>query len=121
MALRLVQVDLPEPLADEAETSLRESGAAEVWSSRGGAFGAVVSAVMGAERTGAAVDLVYERLAARGELRAWLLDGAHVVSDRTLASGPVESVARADMDGHGLDDLLLRAPDGTASALLLSR
>jgi hypothetical protein len=57
----------------------------------------------------------------RDELRAWLLDGGRVVSERTLARGPVESVQRGDMDGDGLDDLLLRAPDGTASALILSR
>jgi hypothetical protein len=56
----------------------------------------------------------------RGELRAWLLDGGRVLSERTLARGPVESVQRVDMDGDGLDDLLLRAPDGAASALILS-
>lgn len=55
------------------------------------------------------------------ELRAWLLDGGRVLSERTLARGPVESVRRGDMDGDGLDDLLVRAPDGAASALILSR
>jgi hypothetical protein len=57
----------------------------------------------------------------RDELRAFLMDGGRVVSERTLARGPVESVQRGDMDGDGLDDLLLRAPDGAASALILSR
>jgi hypothetical protein len=58
---------------------------------------------------------------ASDELRAWLLDGGRVLSERTLARGPVESIRRGDMDGDGLDDLLLRAPDGAASALILSR
>jgi hypothetical protein len=57
----------------------------------------------------------------RDELRAFLMDGGRVVSERTLARGPVESVQRGDMDGDGLDDLLLRAPDGASSALILSR
>ena len=57
----------------------------------------------------------------RAELRAFLLDGSRVIGERLLASGPVESVASGDFDGDGLDDLLLRAPDGEASALVLSR
>ena len=59
--------------------------------------------------------------AVRGELRAWLLDGGRVIGERLLASGPVDSVRRGDIDGDGLDDLLLRAPDGETSALVLSR
>jgi len=57
----------------------------------------------------------------RAELRAFLLDGGRVIGERLLASGPVESVASGDFDGDGLDDLLLRAPGGEASALVLSR
>jgi hypothetical protein len=59
--------------------------------------------------------------AARDELRAWLLDGGRVVGERVLASGPVDRVARGDVDGDGLDDLVLAAPDGETSALVLSR
>ena len=58
---------------------------------------------------------------ARNELRAWLLDGGRVIGERLLASGPVNGLRSGDLDGDGLDDLLLRAPGGEASALLLSR
>jgi hypothetical protein len=58
---------------------------------------------------------------ARGELRAWLLDGGRVVGERLLARGPVDSVRSGDVDGDGLDDLVLRAPGGETSALVLSR
>jgi hypothetical protein len=58
---------------------------------------------------------------ARDELRAWLLDGGRVVGERLLASGPVDSVRSGDVDGDGLDDLVLAAPNGEASALVLSR
>jgi hypothetical protein len=58
---------------------------------------------------------------ARDELRAWLLDGGRVIGERLLASGPVESVRRGDVDGDGLDDLVLGTPGGETSALVLSR
>jgi hypothetical protein len=59
--------------------------------------------------------------AARDELRAWLLDGGRVVGERVLASGPVDRVTSGDVDGDGLDDLVLAGPDGETSALVLSR
>ncbi len=59
--------------------------------------------------------------AGRQELRAFLLEGGRLIGERVLASGPLEAVARGDLDGDGGDDLLLRAPDGGASALVLSR
>ena len=58
---------------------------------------------------------------ARNELRAWFLDGGRVIGERLLASGPVNGLRSGDLDGDGLDDLLLRTPGGEASALLLSR
>ncbi len=73
MALRLVQVDVAPDLADEATGMLREAGATQVWSSSGGSFGAIVSAVMGAERTGRAVDLLHERLSTKGGVRGLVL------------------------------------------------
>jgi hypothetical protein len=55
---------------------------------------------------------------ARGELRAWLLDGARVIERRALAQGPIESLRALDLDGDERDDLLIAAPDGTATALI---
>jgi hypothetical protein len=55
---------------------------------------------------------------ARGELRAWLLDGARVIERRVLAQGPIESLRALDLDGDERDDLLIAAPDGTTTALI---
>jgi hypothetical protein len=54
----------------------------------------------------------------RGELRAWLLDGARVIERRALGSGPIESLRALDLGGDERDDLLISAPDGTATALI---
>ena len=59
--------------------------------------------------------------AGRQELHAFLLDGGRLIGERLLARGPLDSVARSDLDGDGGDDLLLRAPDGAESALVLLR
>jgi hypothetical protein len=59
--------------------------------------------------------------ATREELRAWLLDGGRVIGERLLARGPVEGLHSGDVDGDGLDDLVLASPDGETSALVLSR
>lgn len=68
-----MRVDIASDLSEEAASTLTEAGAAEVWSEPGGAFGAVVNAVMGAERTGRAIDLLHERLSSKGGLRALVL------------------------------------------------
>lgn len=54
----------------------------------------------------------------RGELRAWLLDGARVIERRALVTGPIESLRALDLDGDERDDLLIAAPDGTTTALI---
>ena len=63
MALRLLEAHLPEDLVETARSALTEVGAQEVWSESGGPFGAVVNAVMGTGRTGAAIDRLHECLA----------------------------------------------------------
>jgi uncharacterized membrane protein len=46
-----------------AEAALADASAREVWTENGGPTGSVVSAVVGANGTGAALDFLYERLA----------------------------------------------------------
>jgi len=59
--------------------------------------------------------------AARGELRAWLLDGGRVIGERLIANEPIETLRGGDIDGDGVDDLLIGKPGGEAVALLLAR
>lgn len=73
MALRLVQVDVDPRLSEEALGLLDRVGAAERWCVDGGSYGSVVSAVIGSDRTGAAVDLIYSELSARTSIRALVL------------------------------------------------
>lgn len=61
MALRLVEAFVPDRLSDEAEEILRTAGAHSVWREPGGGGEAVVRSVLGAGRSGGALDALYER------------------------------------------------------------
>lgn len=67
MALRIIQAHVPTDLCGDALEVLRESSH-ESWTQEGGRFGAIVFAILGAERTGEALDRLHERLADRGGL-----------------------------------------------------
>jgi uncharacterized hydrophobic protein (TIGR00341 family) len=92
LALRIVEAHVPADLSDEAREVLGEFSQ-ESWIQPGGRFGATVCAVLGAQRTGEALDRLHERIADRGGLLVLVqpLDG---VLPRPHA-GP-ESEARAD-------------------------
>jgi hypothetical protein len=111
---------------DDLWIQARPDGDAELWLMReGGSFaveplhldgGVVPSAALDWNGDGRADLAGYD--SARGELRAWLLDGGRVVGRRALARGPVDSLRALDLDGDGRDDLLVSAPGGSSSALL---
>lgn len=69
MALKLVQAHVSEGGTSAARDALLEAGAEEVWDEAGGSFGTLVSAVLGAQRTGPALDLLHARLASHGPYR----------------------------------------------------
>lgn len=85
MALRIIEAHVPADLSDEAREVV-DALCHESWVQEGGRFGAVVFAVVGADRTGEALDQLHERIAARGGLLVLVqpLDG---VLPRPLASG----------------------------------
>ncbi len=93
MALRIIEAHVPPDLCDEAEEILRDF-CHEIWTQEGGRFGTVVCAVLGAERTGGAMDRLHERLADRGGILVLVqpLDG---MMPRPLASALSEARAGA--------------------------
>jgi len=93
VALRIVEAHLPAELADEALASIRDVSQS-CWVEPGGRSGAVVRAVLGADRTGAALDKLHEGFAARGELLVLVqpLDG---VLPRPFASPEAKARATA--------------------------
>lgn len=111
---------------DDLFVQPRAGGDAELWLMRpGGRFEVAPIRLDGNVATAATLDWNGDGRAdlagwdaSRGELRAWLLDGARVLERRTLGPGPVESLRALDLDGDERDDLLIAAPDGTATALL---
>jgi uncharacterized hydrophobic protein (TIGR00341 family) len=87
----MVEAHVPVDLSEEAREALREFSQ-ESWIQPGGRFGATVHAVLGAQRTGEALDRLHARIAGRGGLLVLVqpLDG---VLPRPHATA---SEARAD-------------------------
>ncbi|UCE85659.1 MAG: DUF389 domain-containing protein, partial [Deltaproteobacteria bacterium] len=92
LALRMITAHVPPDLCGDAQEILREFGH-QTWTQDGGRYGAVVCVIMGAGRTGEAMDRLHERFAERGGLLVLVqpLDG---VLPRPLASRVSE--ARTD-------------------------
>lgn len=93
MALRIIEAHVPAEDADEAQATVRELSR-ESWIQAGGRYGAIVFAVLGADRTGEALDRLHEGFAQRGELLVLVqpLDG---VLPRPFASSPGDARAEA--------------------------
>ena len=67
MALKRIDAHISESLADEAEEILQPL-ASQVWREEGGRHGIVVSGVLGAARSGTAVDALHEEIGNKGRL-----------------------------------------------------
>jgi uncharacterized hydrophobic protein (TIGR00341 family) len=65
LALRIIEAHVPPDLCGAARETLSEFSH-ESWTDEGGRFGAIVFAVVGAQRTGEALDRLHERLANLG-------------------------------------------------------
>jgi uncharacterized hydrophobic protein (TIGR00341 family) len=84
MALKIVEAHVPPELAPEAQETLAEL-TSQTWTEPGGRFGSVIRAVLGAGRTGAALDALHDRIASRGGLLV-LVEPLDAVLPRPLAS-----------------------------------
>lgn len=93
LALRIIEAHVAPDLREEAEAVLRDF-CEQSWVDEGGRFGAVVHAVLGAQRTGEALDRLHDALADRGGLLVLVqpLDG---VLPRPHASPASETRADA--------------------------
>jgi uncharacterized hydrophobic protein (TIGR00341 family) len=67
MALKIIEVHVASDLAEDARDCLAEI-TDQSWTEDGGRFGKIVRAVVGSERSGAALDSLHERIADRGAL-----------------------------------------------------
>ncbi len=84
MALKIVEAHLPPDVAEEAASALDDL-CQECWTQAGGRFGAIVSYVIGTDRTGRALDRLHDRYASRGGLLV-LVRPLDAVLPRPLAS-----------------------------------
>jgi uncharacterized hydrophobic protein (TIGR00341 family) len=90
MALRIVEVHLPAESGEIAQEVLRDLGAGAVWSEHGGPFEHSVKAILGSERTGAALDQLHHRLSAAGSFRI-LVSPLDAALPRPQATGEIEN------------------------------
>jgi len=105
MALRLVEAFVPERLAGDAEAVLQDVGAYAVWSETARADEAVLRAVVGASRSGAALDALHERFHGIEEFRVLVLPleatlprpRAGGTSEERAASGGAAGVSREEI------------------------
>ena len=67
MALKIIEAHVPSELAEEARETLSKL-TNQTWIEEGGRFGKIVRAVIGAERSGIALDRLHEQIADRGGL-----------------------------------------------------
>lgn len=67
MALKIIEAHVPSDLAEDARETLAKL-TSQAWIEDGGRFGKIVRAVIGAERSGIALDALHQRIADRGGL-----------------------------------------------------
>ncbi|HEB89610.1 MAG TPA: TIGR00341 family protein [Deltaproteobacteria bacterium] len=84
MALKVIETHVPGNLAAEAQDVLAEFSS-QTWTEEGGRYGKIVRAVLGAERSGVALDALHERIADRGGLLI-LVEPLDAVLPRPLAT-----------------------------------
>ncbi len=84
MALKIIEAHVPAEAADEAHAILEELSTRS-WIEEGGRFGRVVRAIVGAERSGTALDALHEKMANQGALMV-LVEPLDAVLPRPLAS-----------------------------------
>ncbi len=88
MALKIIEAHVPSDLAEDARETLAKL-TSQAWIEDGGRFGKIVRAVIGAERSGIALDALHQRIADRGGLFV-LVEPLDAVLPRPHASNSEE-------------------------------
>lgn len=84
MALKIVQAHVPTDRAEEAQAAVRDVSR-QSWIEEGGRYGSIVYAILGSERSGAALDRLHADLSGTGELLV-LVQPLDAVLPRPFAS-----------------------------------
>jgi len=84
MALKIVEAHVAADRAEEAEAAIRDVSR-QTWIEPGGRYGSIVYAILGSERSGAALDQLHEQFAGSGQLLV-LVQPLDAVLPRPLAS-----------------------------------
>ncbi|NNL86956.1 MAG: TIGR00341 family protein [Myxococcales bacterium] len=117
MALRMIEVHVPSDRGEQVSQCLLEAGAEQLWTEqRGEPDRITVVAVVGASETGAALDLLYERVAGADGFRAFVhpLDA---VLPRPYASSNAEKRAGRAQSAAGVSREEVYAQVSDAAAL----
>jgi len=84
LALKIIQAHVPTDSAEAAQAAVRELSS-QTWIEAGGRHGAVVNAILGSERSGAALDRLHGALSGTGQLMV-LVQPLDAVLPRPFAS-----------------------------------
>jgi uncharacterized hydrophobic protein (TIGR00341 family) len=114
VALRTIEAYVPVERGDQTEATLLEAGAERIWrETRGDSDRLTLVAVIGAGRTGAALDLLYERVGGANGFRA-LVHPLDAVIPRPLASEPEDRSVPRTADGVSREEVYASVSNSVA-------
>lgn len=112
MALRLVESFVPDRLSDDAAEVLRGVGAHAVWRESAGEGESVLRAVLGASRSGAALDALHERFAGLEGFRVLVLPLEGTVPRPPAAGSPEERQVARTAEGVSREEVYAKISEG---------
>ena len=113
MALRLLEVQLPATSHDDATAALREVGARDVWSETREGDDGCLRAVIGSERTGAALDALHDQLSGSPGFRVLVMPLDAVLPRPLARGGDDERVRPTTFAGVSREEVYAAVQEGT--------
>lgn len=112
MALRLVEAFVPERVAEDAEETLRSAGAYAVWAEGAAPGEAVLRAVLGASRSGVALDALHERFHGIETFRVLVLPLEGALPRPRAGGAPEERQAARSAAGVSREEIYAKISEG---------